>query len=125
MIWLSVLALVLALLLVAGWVLLLLALRVLRRRTRELEEQVLALTPPPALPPELEATLGAGGRRVIVIDVLNPIEVASQKVRVAKLLGAMAPETLRKIVVDEASKQVVEQLALEGVAATVRIHAAG
>lgn len=125
MTWLTVLALLLALLLVAGWVLLLAALRVLRKRTRELEAQVIALTPAPALAPDLEAALGAGDRRLIVIEILNPIEVATQRVKAARLLGAMAPERLRRMVTDEAAKEVVEQLAAEGVAATVRIHAAG
>ena len=124
MTWLTVLALVIALLLLVGWGFLLAALQVLRRRTRDLEAQVVALTPAPALAPELTAVLGAGGRRVIVIEILNPIEVASQRVKAAKLLGAMAPEMLRRMVTDEAAKEVVEQLAAQGVAATVRIHAA-
>jgi HAMP domain-containing protein len=124
MTWLSVLALVVAAPLVVGWVLLLGALRQLRRRAHELEAEVAALTPPPALAPDLAAALGAGDHRVIVIEILNPIEVATQRVKAARLLGAMAPEMLRKVVVDEAAKEVVEQLAAEGVAATVRIHAA-
>ena len=78
----------------------------------------------PALAPELEAAFGVGERRLIVIEILNPIELATQRVKAAKLLGGMAPETLRKIVVDEAAKEVVEQLASQGVEATVRIHAA-
>lgn len=124
MTWLSVVALVVALLLAVALALTLWVLTVLRRRTHELRAEVAALTPVPALAPDLLATFGKGERRLIVIELLNHLEVAASRGRAARLAGALAPETIRRIVVDEAAKEVMEQLALEGVEATVTVHSA-
>ena len=124
MTWLSVATLVLAVLLAASWVVLLLAVRALRRRADELHAQVAVLTPPPALSPDLEVAFGTGTRRLLVIEILNAVELATQRAKAAKLLGIVAPEMLRKIVVEQASRDIVVQLAEEGVHAQVTIHAA-
>jgi hypothetical protein len=124
MTWLSYVLLVLAVLLAAGWTLLLLALRALRRRTDELQAEVAALTPAPALAPDLEAAFGTGTRRLLVIEILNAVELATQRAKAARILGVVAPEMLRKIVVEQAAKDIVVQLAEEGVHAQVTVHAA-
>jgi hypothetical protein len=124
MTWLSYALLVLAVLLAAGWTLLLLALRSLRRRTEELQAEVAALTPAPALAPDLEAAFGTGTRRLLVIEILNAVELATQRAKAARILGVVAPEMLRKIVVEQAAKDIVVQLAEEGVHAQVTVHAA-
>ena len=124
MTWLSYALLVLAVLLAAGWTLLLLALRALRRRTEELQAEVAALTPAPALAPDLEAAFSTGTRRLLVIEILNAVELATQRAKAAKILGVVAPEMLRKIVVEQAAKDIVVQLAEEGVHAQVTVHAA-
>lgn len=124
MTWLSVSLLVVGLLLIAGWAALLLALRDLRLRAAELRAEVATLTPAPAMSADLEAAFGAGSRRFVVVEILNPIDLATQRVKGARILGGMAPEMLRRIVVEEAAKEIVEQLASEGVQAEVTVHAA-
>ena len=124
MTWLFYALLVLAVLLATGWTLLLLALRSLARRTEELRAEVAALTPPPALAPDLEAAFGTGTRRLLVIEILNAVELATQRAKAARILGVVAPEMLRRIVVEQAAKDIVVQLAEEGVHAQVTVHAA-
>jgi hypothetical protein len=124
MTWLSYVLLVLAVLLAAGWTVLLLALRALRRRAEELQAEVAALTPAPAMAPDLEAAFGTGTRRLLVIEILNSVELATQRAKAARILGVVAPEMLRKIVVETAAKDIVVQLAEEGVHAQVTVHAA-
>jgi hypothetical protein len=124
MTWLSVLALVVALVLAVGLAFTLRVLGVLQRRTRELRVEVAALTPVPALSPDLEASFGRGDRRLIVIEILNHLEIAGKRVKLGGVAGSLAPETVRRLVVDEAAKEVMEQLASEGVEATVTVHAA-
>lgn len=63
-------------------------------------------------------------RPIITIEILNPLELASSQVRAASLVGSWKPETITKIVYNEAVKQISAQLAEEGVVAEVLIHAA-
>ncbi|HSV40677.1 MAG TPA: hypothetical protein VLI04_18080 [Nocardioidaceae bacterium] len=117
-------ALVVAALLTAACVVLLLQIRSLRARAVALDAKVAALVPAPPLPPELAATFGSGQRRLLAVEILNPIELATAKSSAAKLLGAVRPALLTKVVYDQAAKQVVDQLESEGVLADVRVHAA-
>lgn len=123
-VFVAVLALVLAAVLAVVTGFLLVQLRRVRRRAEALTGQVAELEPAPPLPPDLEAALGAGSRRLIVVEVLNPLELALSRSRTAGVVAAVAPERLRKVVVDQASRELVERLAAEGVEAEVRVHAA-
>lgn len=120
----AVLALVLAAVLAVVCGVLVVLLRGVRRRAEALSETVAALAPGTPLPPDLEAALGAGTRRVLVIDVLNPLEIALSRNRAAGVLAAMAPERLRRIVLDQAAKEMAEQMAAEGLEVEVLVHAA-
>jgi len=120
----AVTALVLAALVLAACAVLLLQVRTTRRKTRELEARVAALVPGPLIPPDLVTTFGSGQRRILAVEILNPIELATTQVKAAGLLGAMRPALLTKVVYDQASKQVVDRLEQEGVLADVRVHAA-
>jgi hypothetical protein len=120
----SVIALVLAALVVACCVVVLVQVRALRDKGAALEAKVDALVPGAPMAPDLVATFGAGPRRMLAVEILNPIELASTKVKAAGLLGAVRPALLTKIVYDQAVKQVVDQLETEGVLADVRVHAA-
>ena len=120
----AVTALVLAALVLAACAVLLLQVRATRRKTRELEARLAALVPGPPMPPDLVATFGSGQRRILAVEILNPIELATIQVKAAGLLGAMRPSLLTKVVYDQASKQVVDRLEQEGVLADVRVHAA-
>ncbi|MCW2779758.1 MAG: hypothetical protein JWR35_207 [Marmoricola sp.] len=120
----AVAAVVLVVVLLALVGLLLWQLAVLRRRADELAATVAGLIPAAPLAPDLESAFGAGPRRLIVVEILNPLELAANKVRSARLVGGIAPRLVRKIVNEQAVKIVIEKLAEEGVQADVRIHRA-
>jgi hypothetical protein len=74
----------------------------------------------PALPP-----IAAGSRRLITVEILNPLELATTKSRAAGLLGSVTPATVTRIVYDQAGAQILAGLEEEGVVAEVRVHVAG
>lgn len=121
---LAVLALVVALVLAAACALLLWQLNGLKVRAAALAEQVEALEPAPPLPPDLEAALGAGTRRVLVVEILNPLDVALARNKAAGVVAAMAPERVRRVVLEQAARELVTEMAAEGVEVEVRVHAA-
>lgn len=120
----AVLALVLAAFLAAACGVLVLQLRAVRRRARRLEERVTELTPSVPVAPDLEAVLGTGKRRLLVIEILNPIELARSRSRASSVLAAMAPDKLRKLVVEQTAREMSEQMLAEGVEVDIRVHAA-
>ena len=120
---LSAFAVVLAAATVVGCFLLLRSVRRMERQTADVEARVAALVPAPPLPASLAATFGSGPRRLIVVEILNPIELATSQVKAASLLSAVRPAMLTKIVYDQAVRQVVDQLGKQGVQADVQIHA--
>jgi hypothetical protein len=61
-------------------------------------------------------------RRVITIEILNPIEVAGKRSRWAGIAGALAPGITHRVVYDRAMQIVRRQLARENVVADVRLH---
>lgn len=121
---LAVLALVVAIVLAAACALLLWQLNGLKVRAAALAEQVAALEPAPPLPPDLEAALGAGTRRVLVVEILNPLDVALARSKAAGVVAAMAPERVRRVVLEQAARELVTEMAAEGVEVEVRVHAA-
>jgi hypothetical protein len=121
---LAVLALLVALVLAGACALLLWQLNGLKARAAALADQVAALEPAPPLPADLEAALGAGTRRLLVVEILNPLEVALSRNKVAGVVAAMAPERLRRIVLEQASRELVTEMAAEGLEVEVRVHAA-
>jgi hypothetical protein len=66
------------------------------------------------------ATLGT--RRVITIEILNPIELAGTRGRLVGVAGSLAPGLTRRIVYDQAVRNLKRQLAEEHVVADVRVH---
>jgi hypothetical protein len=121
---LAFLALLVALLLSGVCGLLLWQLNGLKVRAAALADQVAALEPAPPLPADLEALLGNGSRRLLVVEVLNPLDVALSRNKAAGVVAAMAPERLRKIVLEQAAREMVAEMAAEGLEAEVRVHAA-
>jgi hypothetical protein len=120
----AVIALIVALLLAGACAVLLWQLNGLKVRAEALTEQVEALEPAPPLPADLEALLGAGARRVLVVEILNPLDVALSRNKAAGVLAAMAPESVRRVVLEQASRELVTEMAEEGVEVEVRVHAA-
>jgi hypothetical protein len=67
----------------------------------------------------------SGTRRLITIEILNPIELAGTRGRLAGIAGSLAPGTTRRLVYDQALKLVKRQLAHEHVVADVRLQVIG
>jgi hypothetical protein len=63
----------------------------------------------------------SGTRRVITIEILNPIELAGKRGRLAGLAGSLAPSITRRVVYDQAMRLVRRHLASEKVVADVRL----
>jgi hypothetical protein len=61
-------------------------------------------------------------RRVITIEILNPIELAGTRGRIVGIAGSLAPGITRRIVYDQAIKTMKRHLADEKVVADVRVH---
>lgn len=79
------------------------------------------------LPPGIAATPPPGAatnrvRRLITVEILNPIELAAARGRVAGIAGSVVPEVTRRIVYDRAAKILKRDLAGYDVVADVRIH---
>ena len=65
----------------------------------------------------------AGGtRRVISVEILNPIELAATRGRVVGLAGSLAPGLVRRVVHEQAIRTLRQQLVEQHVAAEVRLH---
>src|SRR5690242_14710509 len=120
----AVLALLVAVLLAVACGFLLWQLNGLKVRAEALAEQVAELEPGVPLPPDLEAALGAGTRRVLVVEILNPLEVALTRNKAAGVIAAMAPERVRRVVLEQGARELVTEMAAEGIEVEVRVHAA-
>jgi hypothetical protein len=92
----------------------------LELRIADLAAELEAVQDAPPAPP----VPAIPARPIITVEILNPIELAASQVRAASLVGSWKPDTITKIVYNEAAKQMAAQLAEEGVVAEVLIHAA-
>ena len=81
---------------------------------REVTE-VLGEGPPPV-------GTGTRTRRVITVEILNPLELAAHRGRVAGIAGSLAPGLVRRMVHDQTVKRLQHELAAQRVAADVRLH---
>ena len=68
------------------------------------------------------ATSTSSVRRVITIEILNPIELAGSRGWWAGIAGSLAPGLTNRVVYDQAIKLVRRQLADHDVVADVRLH---
>jgi hypothetical protein len=67
------------------------------------------------------AVSSSGTRRVITIEILNPLELAGKRGWWAGIAGSLVPGITRRIVHDQALRMVRRQLAHERVVADVRL----
>ena len=65
---------------------------------------------------------GTRTRRVITIEILNPLELAAHRGRVAGIAGSLAPGLVGRMVHDQTFKRLKQELAAQRVAAEVRLH---
>jgi hypothetical protein len=63
-----------------------------------------------------------GTRRLISIEILNPVELAGTRGRVLGVAGSLAPGLTRRIVYDQVAKILRSQLGARQVVADVRVH---
>jgi hypothetical protein len=82
-------------------------------------EQLIAATEALDLDPAILAT----SDRIITVEILNPLEVAAKRVKLASVVGSVAPSVIAKVVYEQTAKILRNQLSLQGVAAEVRLHA--
>lgn len=75
-----------------------------------------------SVPPAPSAPSPGGTRRIVSVEVLNPIELAGSRGRLAGLAGTLAPRLTRRIVHDQVLKILKQQLAEQHVVADVRLH---
>jgi hypothetical protein len=64
----------------------------------------------------------SGTRRVITVEILNPIELAGTRGRLAGIAGSFAPGITRRLVYDQAIRTLRQQLVEQRVVADVRMH---
>ena len=84
-------------------------------RPDPLVARVLDGLPPPNVSP-------SSTRRVISVEILNPIELAAARGRLAGLAGTLAPGLVKRIVYDQTIKIMRGHLVDERVVADLRLH---
>lgn len=95
-----------------------------QKQSRALQQETTGLQAASnALPADLDKLLGKQNKRLITVEILNPIELAVDKTFLAKPLIGLSPGTLNKIVYAEARDIIAKQLPDFGVKAEVKIHA--
>ena len=117
-------ALVIVLLLTNVATLAVVALLVRRRRSEPVAELDIRVTETLASASRSVAPGSSVGRtrRVISVEILNPIELASGRGRMFGIAGSFVPHLTRRIVYDQTARQLREQLTAHNVVADVRIH---
>jgi hypothetical protein len=68
------------------------------------------------------ARSSGAARRVISVEVLNPIELAASRGRILGFAGSLAPGLTRRIVHDQVVKQLRVMFAEHGVVADIQVH---
>ena len=72
----------------------------------------------------LQSSRNASRGRVIVIEILNPLEVAASQHWVAGIAGSVAPTLVTKVVYDRAARMMQQELGGFGVDAVVEVQVA-
>ncbi len=115
-------------LVVAGLVVLVLAVvqvRRLRADVEAVEDRAAAVAAEiGALPLGLSRTFGTGARHLISVEILNLFELAHRESVLTRPLTALTPRVLRDVVHRRIVGRVRESLDAQGVRADVRLHRA-
>lgn len=104
--------LVAALIALSGW--LLYSLAQMQKALATLQQRLHAA---PALP-----IATARGQARIVIEILNPFELAARKTRLASAAARLAPRMIERIVYQRAAVMITQQMREQGVQAEVKTH---
>lgn len=73
-----------------------------------------------ALPPT--GRVMGRGRRIITIEILNPIELAGHRSRMFGIAGSFVPDFTRRLVYEQTAKVLRDKLVDHSVVADVRVH---
>lgn len=96
-----------------------------RRRSKALMAETEALQQASrAIPADMHALLGDPGKRIITVELLNPMQLATDKTWLAKPIAGMSPGLINKIVYQQAREIVEQQLPKFGAIAEVKVHGA-
>lgn len=93
----------------------------LRRFQQQLDALHARLKASPAL---LPPAVAPAGKARIVIEILNPFELAAKETRLATAAAKLAPKMIERIVYDRAAIMIAQQMAEQGVEAEVKTHVA-
>jgi hypothetical protein len=69
-----------------------------------------------------QRSTATGTRRLLSIEILNPVELAGTRGRVVGIAGSLVPALTRRIVYDQTLRLLRKQLVDQGVVADVRLH---
>ena len=89
------------------------------RWSRRIDDHITQPPPPPAV---LQGARSVAKGRVLTIEILNPLELASSQNWVAGIASSLAPALVTKIVYERAAKMMKEELGKFGVEAVVQIQ---
>jgi hypothetical protein len=97
---------------------------VLDSAQKALRIELAQLTPGDALPPALDKAFAAGRKRLLTVEILNPLQLATAHTKLAGLAGGIAPAAVRALVYDQAAKITKQELAKQQVEADVQVYVA-
>lgn len=96
-----------------------------RQQTQALQQEAAALAAASEIiPADLNKLVLDHKKRVITVEILNPIELAVAKTVFARPLVGMSPGAINKLVYNEARDIIAKQLPDFGVNAEVKVHVA-
>lgn len=77
-----------------------------------------------AIPADLQALLGDPSKRIITVEILNPMQLATDKTWLAKPVAGMSPGLINRIVYQQARDIVEQQMPKFGAVAVVKVRGA-
>lgn len=97
----------------------------LRRRLADLAEHAGRLEErAEVVTPDVSRALASTKKKVIVVELLDPIGLATRRMSIAGPVGGLAPRAIERVVHDQTVKTLREVLVTYGVDADVQMYAA-
>lgn len=95
-----------------------------RRQLKSLHTRLDALgIAPDANPADFPTIASAGKRRLITVELLNPMELAAKESWFVRQFGSLTPALIHKLVYEQARNRVERQMPNFGAKAEVKVHA--
>lgn len=94
-----------------------------RKQLKDLNARLDAFGLSPDLNPEEFPTIAnSGKKRLITVELLNPMELATKESWIARQFGSLTPALVHKLVYDQARDRVEGQMPNFGAKAEVKVH---